>query len=92
MERGIRFIGNGQAPVHKYWEHLRDLIEKGEIEPLRMVTIRAKLEDMGAVYDMFDKRTSMMQKIFVETRFSDPPIPGMNLLTLEDHKAASIMQ
>ncbi|UKZ84168.1 uncharacterized protein TrAFT101_000086 [Trichoderma asperellum] len=22
METGIRLIGNGQAPIHKYWEHL----------------------------------------------------------------------
>jgi threonine dehydrogenase-like Zn-dependent dehydrogenase len=34
MERGIRFIGNGQAPVHLYWnEILRDYIQTGKFDP-----------------------------------------------------------
>ena len=24
MEKGVRLIGNGQAPVHKYWGHILD--------------------------------------------------------------------
>lgn len=76
-----------------YWEHLRDLIQAGEIEPLKMVTTRARLDDMRAVYEMYDKRTAMMQKIFVTTRFSDPPCPETEeLMELEDQKAASRLQ
>ena len=33
MERGIRLIGNGQAPVHKYWEELLEMIRRGELDP-----------------------------------------------------------
>ncbi len=34
MEKGIRFIGNGQAPVHKWWnEILYDLIIPGKFDP-----------------------------------------------------------
>lgn len=34
MEKGVRFIGNGQAPVHKYWkEILHDYIMTGKFDP-----------------------------------------------------------
>lgn len=72
METGVRLIGNGQAPVHKYWKHLMDLIQKGEINPLNMVTHRLRLEDIEKVYEAFDKRKGM-QKIFLQTRHSNPP-------------------
>ncbi|KAJ5772110.1 Alcohol dehydrogenase superfamily zinc-type [Penicillium odoratum] len=72
METGVRLIGNGQAPVHKYWEHLMNLIQKGDINPLNMVTHRLRLEDIEKVYEAFDKREGM-QKIFIQTRHSNPP-------------------
>ena len=34
MEKGVRLIGNGQAPVHKWWtEILNDLIIPGKFDP-----------------------------------------------------------
>jgi threonine dehydrogenase-like Zn-dependent dehydrogenase len=34
MEKGLRFIGNGQAPVHLYWEEiLNDYIRTGKFDP-----------------------------------------------------------
>ena len=34
MEKGVRFIGNGQAPVHKWWEEiLNDYIIPGKFDP-----------------------------------------------------------
>ncbi|ELU38920.1 R,R-butanediol dehydrogenase [Rhizoctonia solani AG-1 IA] len=34
MEKGVRFIGNGQAPVHLYWEEiLNDYIIPGKFDP-----------------------------------------------------------
>lgn len=56
MQRGIRVIGNGQAPVHLYWEDLLKRIQSGEIDPLKMVTHRVKMEDMAKVYYKFDKK------------------------------------
>jgi threonine dehydrogenase-like Zn-dependent dehydrogenase len=76
MERGIRLIGNGQAPVHKYWEELLEMIQKGTIDPLKMVSHRVDIEDMVAVYDKFEKKEDGMQKVFVQTKFSAPPAPG----------------
>lgn len=81
MERGIRFIGNGQAPVHLYWEKLLELIEQDKIYPLHMVSHRVDLDDMVAVYDAFEGKSDGMQKVFVQTRFSAPPAPGTPQVT-----------
>ena len=76
MQTGIRLIGNGQAPVHRYWEHLLDLVRKNEIKPLRMLTHRILLDDMEKLYPMFEKRENGIQKVFVATKFSSPPCAG----------------
>ncbi|OJJ51787.1 hypothetical protein ASPZODRAFT_148994 [Penicilliopsis zonata CBS 506.65] len=76
MQTGIRLIGNGQAPVHKYWEELLEMIRRQEINPLDMVTHRVRLEDMDTVYALFDERAPGMQKVFVQTKFSSPPAHG----------------
>ena len=81
MERGVRLIGNGQAPVHKYWKDLLAQIETGKLDPLQMVSHRFRLEDMEKVYHAFDARDDSMQKIFVETKFSLPREPGTPELT-----------
>ncbi|KAK5941174.1 hypothetical protein PMZ80_006451 [Knufia obscura] len=81
MERGIRLIGNGQAPVHLYWEDLLKKIQDGSIEPLHMVTHRVKLEEMETIYKKYDAREPGMQKIFVATKFSFPPAEGAPQLT-----------
>jgi threonine dehydrogenase-like Zn-dependent dehydrogenase len=81
MERGIRLIGNGQAPVHLHWEKLLQMIEKGQIDPLKMVSHRVQLADLDKIYYKFDKKEDGMQKVFVETRFSAPACEGSPKLT-----------
>ncbi|KAI1761973.1 GroES-like protein [Hypoxylon sp. FL1150] len=81
MERGIRLIGNGQAPVHKYWEELLKMIQNGELDPLQMVSHRVRVEDLDKVYVKFEKREDGMQKVFVETKFSEPACAGCPKLT-----------
>ena len=76
MERGIRLIGNGQAPVHKYWHELLKMIETGELDPLQMLSHRVRLEDLDKAYYKFEKRSDGMQKIFVETKHSFPQATG----------------
>jgi threonine dehydrogenase-like Zn-dependent dehydrogenase len=81
MERGIMLKGNGQAPVQKYWEHLLKMIQSGELEPLNMVSHRVLLEELDVVYKKFDERMPGMQKVFVQTKFSNPPCKGSPKLT-----------
>jgi len=81
MQRGIRLIGNGQAPVHKYWEHLMEQIIKGDLDPLMMVSHRVRLEDMETVYSKFAKHEDQYQKVFVETQYSFPAAQGSPALT-----------
>lgn len=81
MERGIRLIGNGQAPVHMYWKKLLQMIQEGKIEPLKMVSHRVRLEDLDKVYYKFEAKDDGMQKVFVETRWSAPACEGSPSLT-----------
>lgn len=73
MERGIRLIGNGQAPVHLYWHDLLQMIRDGKTDPLSMISHRVMLDDMEEVYRIYNKRGDKMQKIFVQTKWSNPP-------------------
>jgi len=82
MERGVRLIGNGQAPVHLYWEKLLEWIQEEKIEPLKMVTHRVRVDDLEKVYHIFDKKEDGVQKVYVETKFSDPPAKGSPSLTV----------
>lgn len=81
MERGIMLKGNGQAPVHLYWKQLLNMIDTGDINPLKMLSHRVALEDMEKVYEKYDKREEGMQKVFVATQFSQPPCAGGPELT-----------
>lgn len=81
MERGIRLIGNGQAPVHMYWEKLLEMIEKEEFDPLQMVSHRVLLDELDDVYYKFEKKEDGMQKVFVQTKFSAPAVKGSPSLT-----------
>ncbi|KAH6915977.1 R,R-butanediol dehydrogenase [Coprinopsis sp. MPI-PUGE-AT-0042] len=84
MEKGVRLIGNGQAPVHLYWhEILEDYILTGKMDPTFMVSHRISLEDMPAAYAAFDARKSGVDKIIVDTKFSQqfgkhgPRVPAL---------------
>ena len=81
MERGIRLIGNGQAPVHLYWDKLLQMIRDGKLDPLPMLTHRVLMDELETVYAKFENKEDHMQKVFVQTKFSDPPCPGTPSLT-----------
>lgn len=77
MEKGIRLIGNGQAPVHKYWkEILYDYVIPGRFDPSFILTHRVPLDDMARLYKVFDQRKAGVEKVFVETKFSSAPSKG----------------
>lgn len=81
MERGIRLIGNGQAPVQKYWKDILNMIQKNEIDPLIMVTHRIKLDEADIAYQKLDKKEDEIVKLFIETKFSNLPCLGAPSLT-----------
>lgn len=69
MEKGVRFIGNGQAPVHLYWEEiLHDYIMTGKFDVGFMISHRVDLEDFPQLYDKFDRRVAGVEKVFVQTK------------------------
>jgi threonine dehydrogenase-like Zn-dependent dehydrogenase len=93
MEKGIRFIGGGQAPVQRYWkEILANYIQTGLLDPLfkELITHRFPLRDIPLIYKHFDQKEKGILKTFVETRFSEPPAPGFpKLTTLSDEPITS---
>lgn len=95
MQTGIRLIGNGQAPVHKYWEEiLNDYIIPGKIDPLMMVSHRIDLDDLDTLYKRFDERKpeDKLMKVFVSTKFSPPPAPGAPSLASINQDLAAVGQ
>jgi len=85
MEKGVRLIGNGQAPVHKYWEEiLNEYIIPGKFDPTFMISHRVPIEDMAKLYAAFDKRKDGVEKVYVTTQFSSPPMKGTPKLTRVD--------
>ncbi|KAF9528680.1 GroES-like protein [Crepidotus variabilis] len=85
MEKGVRLIGNGQAPVHLYWEELlRDYIMTGKFDPTFILTHRVPIEDMAKLYAAFNQRVAGVEKVFVQTQFSSLPSPGCPKLSRVD--------
>ncbi|KAG0231424.1 hypothetical protein BGW42_000251 [Actinomortierella wolfii] len=76
MEKGLRVIGCGQAPIQRYWSQCLNHIEKGEFDPTAILTHRFRLEDTVEVYKMFDAKRDGILKVFLETRFSNEPSAG----------------
>jgi threonine dehydrogenase-like Zn-dependent dehydrogenase len=57
------------------------MIQDGQIDPLKMVSHRVRLEDLDKVYYKFENKEDGMQKVFAETKFSAPPCKGSPALT-----------
>ncbi|KAF8224901.1 GroES-like protein [Tricholoma matsutake] len=83
MGKGIRLIGNGQAPVHKYWEEImNEYVIPGKFDPTLSFSDAflglnlASSHDMSDLYRAFDKRQGRVQKVFVETEASRLPSKG----------------
>lgn len=81
MERGIRLIGNGQAPVHLYWQDLLKMLQDGSLDSNIMLSHRISIDEMDTLYKKFAARADNLQKVFVQTKFSGPPAPGTPELT-----------
>ncbi|KAJ4491024.1 GroES-like protein [Lentinula aciculospora] len=54
MEKGVRLIGNGQAPIRKYWEEIfNEYIIPGKFDPTFMITHRVPIDDLAKLYPAF---------------------------------------
>lgn len=81
MEKGITLRGTGQAPVQKYWKELLDKVQKDEFDPTIILSHRFSIDDFSELYNTFDNKEFGIMKVFVQTRFSQPPSPGTPLLS-----------
>lgn len=84
MEKGIRLIGAGQAPVQKYWkEILTKYLQPGKLDDVLriVVTHRFQIEDFPLLYKRFDEKDQGICKTFIQTRFSAPAAADSPSLT-----------
>ncbi|GAA5922101.1 uncharacterized protein JCM15063_003186 [Sporobolomyces koalae] len=85
MERGIRLIGNGQAPCHKWMkEVMHEYVATGKVKPTELfVSHRISIDDIAKCYYLQDKHATehKIMKPFVTTRWSSPPSAGAPQLT-----------
>ncbi|KAF9318655.1 hypothetical protein BG003_010905 [Podila horticola] len=81
MEKGIRLIGCGQAPIQRHWAKCLEHIQSGEFDPTVILTHRFPLEDTAEVYKRFDLKQEGIMKVFLQTKFSGPATAGTPDLT-----------
>ncbi|KAF9360833.1 hypothetical protein BGX34_007469 [Mortierella sp. NVP85] len=74
MEKGLRLIGCGQAPIQRHWQKCLEYIANNEFDPTAILTHRFRLEDTVEVYKQFDQKQSGILKVFLETKFSSAPV------------------
>jgi len=85
MEKGLRVIGCGQAPIQRYWAKCLEHIEQGRFDPTIILTHRFLLEETADVYAAFDRKESGIMKVFLQTQFSSPPSIGTPHVTSVKH-------
>ncbi|KAF9899477.1 hypothetical protein BX616_003013 [Lobosporangium transversale] len=76
MEKGLRLIGCGQAPIQRHWDECLSHIVSGRFDPTIILTHRFPLKETPEVYKKFDVKHAGMMKVFLETQFSSPPAAG----------------
>lgn len=82
MEKGFTVRG-GQLWVHKYWDHLMELIQKKEIDPTFVISHRLDFNKDGAdAYRMFYKREDGAIKIILKTRFYNQELAKKSTFSL----------
>lgn len=52
------------------------MIQDEKLDPYVMLTHRVPVEEMDILYQKFNTYADNLQKVFVQTRFSDPPAKG----------------
>ncbi|KAF8967007.1 hypothetical protein BGZ46_000242 [Entomortierella lignicola] len=76
MEKGLRLIGCGQAPIQRHWDECLQHIVECRFDPTIFLTHRFPLQETVEVYKKFDVKQSGIMKVFLETKFSGPTAPG----------------
>lgn len=84
MEKGLRLVGCGQAPIQRHWDKCLQYIENGKFDPTVILTHRFALEEIVEVYKLFDKKDVGVMKVFVTTKNSAEPTPGTPMLSSVD--------
>lgn len=90
MEKGVRLVGNGQAPVKKYWEKiLNDYIIPGKFDPTLYVSLipscqTAAVDEDVLVCSMISHRVPIddMAKLYAAFDKREAGVKKVRVLTL----------
>lgn len=85
MEKGVRLIGNGQAPVMRWAEEiLNEYIIPGKVKPTELfVSHRATIDQIPEIYEKMDNKQDGVVKAFVQTKHTRPnELGSVKLATL----------
>ena len=55
MEKGQQMRGS-QTPVQKYWHHLLELVQAGELDPSVVISHKLPLEEAPHAYKIFNEK------------------------------------
>ena len=62
MQKNLGMRG-GQCPVQKYWHYLLKCIEKGDLDPSKVITHKIPLSQAKHGYKIFDEKTDDCVKV-----------------------------
>lgn len=65
FDKGIKLRG-GQATVHKYIDHLINLVDTGKVTLNDIITHKVPLDDAAKMYDIFNKREDNCVKVVLK--------------------------
>jgi S-(hydroxymethyl)glutathione dehydrogenase/alcohol dehydrogenase len=65
FDKGIKLIG-GQATVHKYIDHLIELVSSGKVILNDIITHKVALSDAAKMYDIFNKKEDNCVKVVLK--------------------------
>jgi threonine dehydrogenase-like Zn-dependent dehydrogenase len=60
--KGLKFA-MGQTHVHRYMQPLLERVERGEVDPGRIISHRGRLEDAPRYYQMFRDKQDACTKV-----------------------------
>lgn len=56
----------GQCPVQKYWHHLLQLVERGKLDPSRVITHHMPLNEAPKGYHIFNEKEEGCIKVVLK--------------------------
>lgn len=71
MEKGLSMAA-GQTPVQKYWHHLLEKVQSGELTPDMLITHKLPIDEAPRAYAMFNNKEDGCIKVLLKPHAASP--------------------